>query len=113
LRVVLQTMADPVAGAAKVVDVDLAFHRALLDAAHNELLSRMEVVIETGLRARDLIVHVAAPMPEPAPLSSATRPANRFASIALPPRSARVWVGPNDHRLANRYQLNMEILLTG
>jgi DNA-binding FadR family transcriptional regulator len=42
-----------------MVEADLAFHRALLDAAHNELLSRMEVVIEAGLRVRDRIVHGA------------------------------------------------------
>lgn len=40
-----------------VVEADLAFHRALLAAAHNELLARMEVVIEAGLRVRDQIVH--------------------------------------------------------
>ncbi len=40
-----------------VVEADLAFHRALLAAAHNELLSRMEPVIEAGLRMRDQLVH--------------------------------------------------------
>ena len=33
------------------------FHRALLAATHNELLERMEVVIETGLAERDRLVH--------------------------------------------------------
>ncbi|GAA1214778.1 FadR/GntR family transcriptional regulator [Kitasatospora nipponensis] len=41
------------------VEADLAFHRALLAAAHNELLTRMEVVIEAGLRVRDHLVHGA------------------------------------------------------
>jgi DNA-binding FadR family transcriptional regulator len=41
------------------VEADLAFHRALLAAAHNELLTRMEVVIEAGLRVRDSFVHGA------------------------------------------------------
>jgi len=41
----------------EVVAADLAFHRALLGAAHNELLSRMEAVIEAGLRVRDQLVH--------------------------------------------------------
>jgi len=41
----------------QVVDADLAFHRALLSSAHNELLSRMEAIIEVGLRARDRLVH--------------------------------------------------------
>ncbi|SCL20296.1 DNA-binding transcriptional regulator, FadR family [Micromonospora rhizosphaerae] len=40
-----------------IVDADLAFHRALLAATHNELLVRMEHIIEIGLRTRDLIVH--------------------------------------------------------
>lgn len=47
------------ANADAMIEADLAFHRALLDAAHNELLSRMEVVIEAGLRVRDRIVHGA------------------------------------------------------
>ncbi|MFI7608368.1 FadR/GntR family transcriptional regulator [Micromonospora sp. NPDC049366] len=45
--------ADPVAAVA----ADLAFHRALLAATHNELLVRMEVVMETGLAERDRLVH--------------------------------------------------------
>ncbi|KKK06401.1 FadR/GntR family transcriptional regulator [Micromonospora sp. HK10] len=40
-----------------IIDADLAFHRALLAATHNELLVRMEHIIEIGLRTRDLIVH--------------------------------------------------------
>ncbi|HZD64693.1 MAG TPA: FadR/GntR family transcriptional regulator [Acidimicrobiales bacterium] len=39
------------------IDADLSFHRALLWATGNELLARMEVVIETGLRARGRLVH--------------------------------------------------------
>ncbi|MDX3457877.1 FadR/GntR family transcriptional regulator [Streptomyces sp. ME02-8801-2C] len=59
LREALDAMAAAGADAAAMVEADLAFHRALLDAAHNELLSRMEVVIEAGLRVRDRIVHGA------------------------------------------------------
>jgi DNA-binding FadR family transcriptional regulator len=44
---------------AAAVGADLAFHRALLVASHNELLLRMEVVIETGLAERDRMVHGA------------------------------------------------------
>lgn len=40
-----------------MVSADLRFHRALLDAAHNELLSRMEVVLSAGLQIRDEFVH--------------------------------------------------------
>jgi len=44
---------DPLAAVA----ADLDFHRALLAATHNELIQRMEVVIETGLAERDRMVH--------------------------------------------------------
>ncbi|NGO09079.1 FadR family transcriptional regulator [Streptomyces sp. HC44] len=55
----LDAMAAAGTDADAMVEADLAFHRALLDAAHNELLSRMEVVIEAGLGIRDRIVHGA------------------------------------------------------
>lgn len=44
-------------GSNELVEADLAFHRALLAAAHNELLSRMEPIIGAGLRMRDQLVH--------------------------------------------------------
>ncbi|WUO10065.1 FadR family transcriptional regulator [Streptomyces sp. NBC_00289] len=59
MRQALDAMAAAGADTEAMVDADLAFHRALLDAAHNELLSRMEVVIEAGLGIRDRIVHGA------------------------------------------------------
>ncbi|MFI5673388.1 FadR/GntR family transcriptional regulator [Streptomyces cellulosae] len=59
IRLALDAMAAAGTDAEAMVEADLAFHRALLDAAHNELLSRMEVVIEAGLRIRDRIVHGA------------------------------------------------------
>lgn len=64
LRDAVQAMGDAGTDAAAVVAADLAFHRALLDAAHNELLSRMEVVIEAGLRARDQVVHSGENWPD-------------------------------------------------
>jgi DNA-binding FadR family transcriptional regulator len=39
------------------VEADLAFHRVLLNAAGNELLDGMVMVIEAGLRVRDRLVH--------------------------------------------------------
>ena len=39
------------------VEADLSFHRALLTATHNELLERMETVLESALAARDQLVH--------------------------------------------------------
>ncbi|MBO0826161.1 MAG: FadR family transcriptional regulator [Streptosporangiales bacterium] len=53
----LAASAEPAASPEEVVAADIRFHRALLFATHNELLQRMEIVIETGLRARDLLVH--------------------------------------------------------
>jgi GntR family transcriptional regulator, galactonate operon transcriptional repressor len=50
-----------------VVLADLAFHRALLAATHNELLQRMEMVIETGLAERDRLVHGAPSAQDPVP----------------------------------------------
>lgn len=67
LQAALQVMADAGSDARAVVEADLAFHRALLDSAHNELLSRMEVVIEAGLRARDQLVHQGEHWPDSVP----------------------------------------------
>ncbi|MFJ6567841.1 FadR/GntR family transcriptional regulator [Streptomyces sp. NPDC091292] len=52
---------------AHAVESDLAFHRALLAATHNELLERMEMVIESGLAHRDRIVHSSPHTDDPVP----------------------------------------------
>ncbi|MFC3502562.1 FadR/GntR family transcriptional regulator [Micromonospora krabiensis] len=57
LDAALHDMADAHADPGAAVAADLAFHRALLAATHNELLVRMEVVMETGLAERDRLVH--------------------------------------------------------
>jgi DNA-binding FadR family transcriptional regulator len=49
------------------VAADLAFHRALLAATGNELLTKMEVIMETGLAGRDRLVHKAKPSDDPVP----------------------------------------------
>jgi GntR family transcriptional regulator, galactonate operon transcriptional repressor len=54
-------------GPAHAVEADLAFHRALLAATHNELLERMEMVIESGLAHRDEIVHSSPHGEDPVP----------------------------------------------
>jgi GntR family transcriptional regulator, galactonate operon transcriptional repressor len=71
LHFALEQMAAAGTDAAVIVEADLAFHRALLDAAHNELLSRMEVVIEAGLRARDAVVHSGEHWPDSVPVHRA------------------------------------------
>ncbi len=43
------------------VAADVRFHRAVLEATHNELLSRMEVVLSAGLQVRDRFVHHSKP----------------------------------------------------
>ncbi|TWD74866.1 DNA-binding FadR family transcriptional regulator [Kribbella amoyensis] len=49
------------------VTADLAFHKALLSATGNELLTKMEVIMETGLADRDRLVHKAKPSDDPVP----------------------------------------------
>jgi DNA-binding FadR family transcriptional regulator len=56
----LEQMEDTEADAAAIVEADVAFHGALLVATHNDLLQRMELVIQTALRARDELVHGSA-----------------------------------------------------
>lgn len=48
-------------GAAAEVAADLRWHRALLQATHNEMLSRMDVFIEPALSLRDALVHETHP----------------------------------------------------
>lgn len=63
----IRAMGEDDSDAAHAVAADLAFHRALLAATHNELLVRMEVVIETGLAERDRMVHGALGDDDPVP----------------------------------------------
>ncbi|WP_371543203.1 FadR family transcriptional regulator [Streptomyces sp. NBC_00554] len=63
----LDAMGERDGNAAHAVEADLAFHRALLAATHNELLERMEMVIESGLAHRDRIVHSSPHSEDPVP----------------------------------------------
>jgi GntR family transcriptional regulator, galactonate operon transcriptional repressor len=67
----LQAMIEAGTDGARVIDADLAFHRALLNAAHNELLTRMEFILESGLRARDTLVHNRSDWPDSVPVHNA------------------------------------------
>jgi DNA-binding FadR family transcriptional regulator len=67
LDAALADMAAAGADPAAAVAADLAFHRALLAATHNELLLRMEILIETGLAERDRMVHGAGGPRDPVP----------------------------------------------
>jgi DNA-binding FadR family transcriptional regulator len=73
----LTAMGEHGTGAAHAVESDLAFHRALLAATHNELLERMEVVIESGLAHRDRIVHSSPHSEDPVPAHRAVLDAVR------------------------------------
>lgn len=48
-------------------DADVQFHATLLRATHNELLGGLRIVIEHGLRQRDLIVHAHPDASDPVP----------------------------------------------
>lgn len=63
----IEAMVRAVSGEADAVQADLAFHRALLAASHNELLERMEMVIATGLAFRDRLVHASSHTHDPVP----------------------------------------------
>lgn len=67
LDAALTAMGEQDGSPAHSVEADLAFHRALLAATHNELLERMEMVIESGLAHRDQIVHSSPHGADPVP----------------------------------------------
>ncbi|MFC7596549.1 FadR/GntR family transcriptional regulator [Terrabacter sp. GCM10028922] len=71
MQAALDQMALAAAGEGEAVTADLAFHRALLGATHNELLVRMEVVLGPGLAARDRLVHGAMSDDDPTPAHAA------------------------------------------
>ncbi|WP_151479926.1 FadR/GntR family transcriptional regulator [Streptomyces albicerus] len=73
----LEAMGEEDTDAAHAVEADLAFHRALLAATHNELLERMEMVIESGLAHRDRIVHSSPHSEDPVPAHRAVLDAVR------------------------------------
>lgn len=72
LATALKQMADASSNAvspgnADAVRADLAFHRALLAATHNELIDRLDVLMETGLAERDRLVHASPHAADPVP----------------------------------------------
>ncbi|MFK4868419.1 FadR/GntR family transcriptional regulator [Streptomyces sp. CSMPJR101] len=77
LEAALVAMGEEDAGPGEAVEADLAFHRALLAATHNELLERMEMVIEPGLAHRDRIVHSHPHSEDPVPAHRAVLDAVR------------------------------------
>ncbi|MCA1647649.1 MAG: FCD domain-containing protein, partial [Chloroflexi bacterium] len=70
-----------------MVAADVWFHQALLDAAHNELLSRMEVVLAAGLQVRDRFVHHGKHGSDPMPTHRALLEAVRDGDADLARRT--------------------------
>ncbi|MFE2644578.1 FadR/GntR family transcriptional regulator [Streptomyces nigra] len=77
LEAAIDAMGEDGAGPGQAVEADLAFHRALLAATHNELLERMEMVIEPGLAHRDRLVHSHPHSEDPVPAHRAVLDAVR------------------------------------
>lgn len=67
LEEALDAMAQADGDPRLAVSADLAFHRTLLASAHNEIFERMEILLETGLAARDALVHGTDPHADPVP----------------------------------------------
>jgi GntR family galactonate operon transcriptional repressor len=67
LREALADMAAAGEDAEASVQADLAFHRRLMAATHNNFLMRMERVIAIGLAERDKLVHGAPVAGDPVP----------------------------------------------
>lgn len=68
LETALQAMAHAHAtSSADAAEADAAFHRALLAATGNELLARMDLLLEPGLRERDRVVHAQQDAADPVP----------------------------------------------
>ena len=67
----LARMSAAAGGEGDAVEADLAFHRAVLAATHNELLIRTEIVLEPGLAARDRVVHGVVEDDDPTPAHAA------------------------------------------
>jgi DNA-binding FadR family transcriptional regulator len=72
----LAAMAETARSGADDVGADLRFHHAVLVAAHNDLMLPLEGVIETGLRARDLVARDA-------PRRADRVPAHREIAVAV------------------------------
>ncbi|MFF9100258.1 FadR/GntR family transcriptional regulator [Streptomyces rubrogriseus] len=63
-------------------EADAAFHRALLVATGNEMLARMDMLLEPGLRERDRLVHAHASVDDPVPSHRAVLDAVRDGDAA-------------------------------
>ncbi|MDI3098814.1 FadR/GntR family transcriptional regulator [Streptomyces rochei] len=67
LEAALDSMRRAQGDSADAAEADAAFHRALLAATGNEMLTRMDLFLEPGLRERDRLVHAHAAAGDPVP----------------------------------------------
>ena len=67
LRDALRGMAEAGSDTVEMTLADVAFHRCLLLATHNEFLGQIGRVLEVGLAERDRVVHEANPSDDPVP----------------------------------------------
>jgi DNA-binding FadR family transcriptional regulator len=67
LESALAAMADARADSFSAAEADTSFHRALLAATGNEMLARMDLLLEPVLRERDRVVHSHAGTHDPVP----------------------------------------------
>lgn len=67
LTAALSAMTESAGDLEATVDADLAFHRSLLSATHNDFLGQIAQIIAIGLAARDTFVHHANPSDDPVP----------------------------------------------
>ncbi|MES4904339.1 MULTISPECIES: FCD domain-containing protein [unclassified Streptomyces] len=63
----LEAMGQAHAESSDAAEADAAFHRALLAATGNEMLQRMDMLLEPGLRERDRMVHAHGDADDPVP----------------------------------------------
>ncbi|MFI5874318.1 FadR/GntR family transcriptional regulator [Streptomyces sp. NPDC051445] len=67
LEAALQAMGQAKVDSAAAAEADAAFHRALLASTGNELLRRMDMLLEPGLKERDRMVHGHGDADDPVP----------------------------------------------
>ncbi|CAM5280259.1 FadR/GntR family transcriptional regulator [Streptomyces atroolivaceus] len=77
LQDALDAMGRAQADSTAAAEADAAFHRALLAATGNEMLTRMDMLLEPGLRERDRLVHTHAAADDPVPSHQAVLDAVR------------------------------------
>jgi DNA-binding FadR family transcriptional regulator len=106
LDAALARMADADGDAADAVAADLGFHRALLAATHNPLLTEMERIIANGLAMRDKVVHGhQGTADDPVPSHRAVLDAIRAGNASAAEQAMRELVAKANedfHRVAGR-----------